>query len=75
MGQFWGSAGEPVRGTVDSGESVEVDVAVSDDDEIRLSALGGEFGQAVATIVFDMAAARELHDLLGTAIREGRWLA
>lgn len=70
---FWGSAGEDAAATID-GVPVAVDVAVNDDDQIRIAAWS-EDQSARAELVFTPAGAEKVRDLLSVAIKEGRWLA
>ncbi len=73
MGEFWGSAGESASAIID-GCDVEVDVAVNDDDEVRIAAWSKDMDKQ-ATLVFTPSEAEKVRDLLTVAIKEGRWLA
>src|SRR4051794_8296979 len=70
---IWGSAGEEASATI-AGIPVIVDVAVNDDDEIRIAAWSKDDSTTIE-LVFTPAEAEQLRDLLTTAVKEGRWLA
>ncbi|MEU4558522.1 hypothetical protein AB0F72_09030 [Actinoplanes sp. NPDC023936] len=70
---FWGSAGDGAVATI-SGDTVEVDVAVNDDDQIRIAAWSEDLKRDVE-MVFTPAEAAKVRDQLTAAITEGRWLA
>lgn len=70
---FWGSAGESAEAAVD-GVRVEVDVAVNEDDLVRIAAWTDNLAVNVE-IVFTAEEAARVRDLLSAALNEGRWLA
>lgn len=74
MSKFWGSAHEDGQkvSAVSAGKHVEVDVAVGDDEDVRISAWGD--GVDVEMVFSMEAAAATLRDVLSHAIKEDVWL-